>query len=68
MGDGCYRCKGVLLLSVVCNMLLLYALLWVTDNLANPIVVSLGWMGLGLLVTALVFAYVSEDEEEEKRG
>jgi len=64
MGDGCYRCKGVLLLSVICNMLLLYALLWVTNNLANPIVISLGWMGLGLLVTALVFAYVSEDEEE----
>ena len=64
MGDGCYRCKGVLLLSVICNMLLLYALLWVTNNLANPIVISLGWMGLGLLVTALVFAYVSKDEEE----
>jgi uncharacterized membrane protein (DUF485 family) len=66
MGDGCYRCKGVLVLSITFNMLLLYALLWVTNNLANPIVVSLGWMGLGLLVTALVFAYVSEEEEEER--
>jgi len=66
VGDGCYRCKGVLLLSVTCNMLLFYVLMWVTGNLANPVVISLGWMGLGLLVTALVFSYVSEEEEEEE--
>ena len=66
MGDGCYRCKGVLLLSVTCNMLLLYAFMWVTDNLANPVIISLGWMGLGLLVVALVFSYVSEDEDEDR--
>ena len=64
MGDVCNRCKGVLLLSVICNMLLFYVLLWVTNNLANPIVISLGWMGLGLLVVALVFSFVEEDEEE----
>jgi len=65
MGDVCNRCKGVLLLSVTCNMLLLYVLLWVTDNLTHPVVVTLGWMGLGLLVAGLALAYVSEEEEEE---
>jgi hypothetical protein len=56
----------VLLLSLTCNMLLFYLLMWATGNLANPIVVSLGWMGLGLLVVALVFAYVSDDEDESQ--
>jgi hypothetical protein len=49
-------------------MLLLYALMWVTNNIANPIIISLGWMGLGLLVTALVFSFVEEEEEEGEGG
>jgi len=68
VSDGCnesyYKCKKVLMLSVTCNMLLVYLLAWVTGNLANPIIVSLGWMGLGLLVAVLVAAYVSEDGGE----
>ena len=64
MGSSCARCKVVLAFSITFNMLLLYALMWATGNTANPIVISLGWMGLGLLVVALVFSYVSEDEDE----
>jgi len=66
VGSSCARCKVVLAFSITFNMLLFYALMWVTGNTANPVVISLGWMGLGLLVAALVFSFVEEEEEEEE--
>ena len=64
--SGCYRCKVVLAFSITFNMLLFYALCWATGNAANPVIISLGWLGLGVLVGSLVFSFVEEEEEEEE--
>jgi steroid 5-alpha reductase family enzyme len=60
------RCVVVLAFSIILNCILSYALLYVTNNVSNPVVIAIGWMGLGILIGSLLFSYIEGDEENRK--
>jgi hypothetical protein len=59
-----YKCVVALVFSVILNSILSYALLYVTNYVSHPVVVLIGWMGIGILVGSLVLALVEGDEDE----
>jgi len=60
------RCMVVLAFSVMLNCILSFALLYITNNVSNPVVVAIGWMGIGILIGSLLYSFIEGDEENCK--
>ena len=60
------RCMVVLVFSIILNCILSYALLYVTNNTSNTVVISIGWIGIGILIGSLLFSFIEGDERNCK--
>jgi len=61
------RCMVVLAFSIILNCILSYALLFITNNVSNPVVVAIGWLGIGVLVGNLLFSFIEGDKENHNK-
>ena len=52
------RCVIALVFSVIINIILSYALLYVTNNVNNPFVIAIGWVGIGFLVGGILYSFI----------
>ena len=59
------RCVVALVFSVLLNIILSYALLYVTNNVSNPFVVIIGWIGIGNLVGSILLRFIEGDSDND---
>lgn len=59
------RCVVALVFSVLLNIILSYALLYITNNVNNPFVIMIGWVGIGFLIGGILYSFIEGNGDND---